>query len=194
MNKLSFEHVWKQTENNFELKNVSFTINEDEWLLISGPFAQGKETLQKIILGFELNWKGSILLNDESIKDIVNYNEKIAFIHNHLQLENGRVSIYDYLALPLKLRGVSEKEISQDINTALRRFSLLVEIEREMNTLSLQEKVIIAFVRATLMKPSLIVIDEPFYQLPNSKRKMIIATMQEKLRFWKDCPVIIFSS
>jgi ABC-type sugar transport system ATPase subunit len=194
MNRLSIEHVWKQTEINFELKNVSFSINEDEWLLISGPFGQGKETLQKILLGFELNWKGTILLNNESIKDMVNYNEKIAFIHNHLQLENGRDSIYDYLAFPLRLSGVSEKIISQEINNTLQKFSFSVKIEREMKTLSLQEKVIVAFVRAALMKPSLIVIDEPFYQLPNSKRKLIIATMKERLRFWKGCPVIIFSS
>ncbi|MCT8139742.1 hypothetical protein H1D32_19750 [Anaerobacillus sp. CMMVII] len=44
------------------------------------------------------------------------------------------------------------------------------------------------------MNPRLIFIDEPFYQLSNSKRKLILTTIKDKLHEWKGCPVVIFCS
>lgn len=188
------EHVWKKTETNFELKNVSLSILEDEWLLISGPVGEGKEVLQKVILGFDNDWDGLICLNKKNIKNYEGYAEKIAFIHNRFIEEKGSETIFDYLALPLKIKGKTEIEIRKEINNVHKQFMNIVELTKKMKDLSLQEKVSVSFLKAILMNPSLIVIDEPFYQLSNSKRKLILETFKDNLRNWKGCPVVIFSS
>jgi ABC-type sugar transport system ATPase subunit len=194
MKLFSMEHVWKKTEKKFGLKDVTFFINENEWLLISGPIGEGKETLQKIILGFDLEWEGSIYLKNKSIKEIEKYHENIAFIHNHLPEENTDDTIYEYITFPLRLNGVPESEITKEVNSIIKQVSLLVKVEKKMKDLSLQEKVFVAFLRATVLKPSMILIDEPFYQLCNSKRKVILTAYKDNLRNWKGCPVVIFSS
>lgn len=188
------EHVWKKTETSFELKDVSLSILEGEWLLISGPVGEGKEALQKVILGFDIEWDGLICLNNNNIKNCESYDEKIAFIHSRFVEEKGSETIFDYLALPLKIKGRTEIEIRKEIYQAYKQFGNIVELNKKMKDLSLQEKVSVSFFKATLMKPSLIVIDEPFYQLSNSKRKLILETFKDNLRNWKGCPVVIFSS
>ncbi|RXI99463.1 ABC transporter ATP-binding protein [Anaerobacillus alkaliphilus] len=194
MSILSLNRVWKRTDNAFWLKNITFEIHEGDWLLISGPVGQGKEELQQILLGFDTDWDGEILLHKKSIKEITSYNDKIAFIPNMIMDEQKLESVYEYLAFPLKIQELSEEKIAEEIHSVAKNIDPFIDLEKPIKELSFKEGVLITCIRAILSKPSLIIIDEPFYQFPNSKRKEIIHVVKEFHDNWAGCPVVIFSS
>ncbi len=194
MNILSIKDLWKRTENRFELKDVSLAIYENEWLLITGPVNEGKEALQKILLGFDEDWHGTIYFESENIKKIENYSEQVAFIHNHFVEVGIKDNIYHYLALPLRLKGLTEQEIYRNIRKVTEETFINLNFHTFVKDLSFREKLIVALLRAILTKPKLLIIEEPFFELTNNKRKIVISVFKKFLRNWNGSTVVIFSS
>lgn len=79
--KIEFKNVYFKYENsNFSLKDVSFSLKENEKLGIFGLNGSGKSTISKLLLGFYQVDQGDILINDISIKDIANLNDIISCV------------------------------------------------------------------------------------------------------------------
>ncbi len=193
MSVLSLRNLWKKSET-FQLKDISFSVYEREWLLISGPVGQGKEVLQQIILGFDTDWDGEVLLYGENIRNSPPLTERIAFIPTSIIDENKPQTVYDYLALPLRLLGLTEEIIAVEIQKVSTKYSFFNHFDKLIKDLPFREKVFVSFLRVLLKKPCLLVIEEPFYELPDSKRRQIVEVIKEFYHHWEVCPVVIFSS
>ncbi len=191
---LLIKDLWKKTEHSYQLKDVSLAIYENEWLLITGPVNEGKEVLQNILLQFDEEFHGTVYFQNENIKKIKNYSEQVAFIHNHFTSEETEYNVYDYLSLPLKLKGFDEGEIFENIRKVTEEISCNLSFKKLIKDLSLREKVVVCLLRANLTKPKLLIIEEPFFELPNSKRQTIISVFKNFIKIWKQTTVIVFSS
>lgn len=191
---LSIKNLWKKTQKKFELKDVSLTVNESEWLLITGTANDGKEVLQKVLLGFDVEWNGKIFFQRKEVQRGALISEKIIFIHSHFIQSERNGNIYGYLTFPLKLKGFEEVEIDEKVKNVTKNFFSEHQLTQAIETLTLSEKITIAFLRAILTEPDLIIIEEPFYQLSNSQRGILLTTIKKIAQGWKGCPVIIFSS
>ena len=67
MTELEIKSVTKKFDNKTVLNNISFTVNDGEFLSILGPSGCGKTTLLKILIGIEKPSSGSIIKNGKNI-------------------------------------------------------------------------------------------------------------------------------
>lgn len=194
MSVLKVKNVWKMEENKALLKDITLFVEPNEWLLITGPTNEGKECLKKIFSGFDRDYQGRIFLNGENIKEIDKYETKVSFIHNHLVYEQLPQSVFEYITFPLVVKGLPVAEIFKVITKMIANLTLSLDMNKSMKELLLQERVIAAFLRAAITHPEIIILDEPFYQLVNSERKLVLETLKHISERWNGTPVIIFSS
>ncbi|OIJ20263.1 hypothetical protein BKP45_09345 [Anaerobacillus alkalidiazotrophicus] len=194
MRLLKIENLWKKKGHHFQLRDISIECNEREWILFTGPVGEGKETLKDILVGFDEDWEGSIQINGQEIKGTLEYNDNISFIHKHFFDLEQDTTIFNFLSSPLKLKELTENKISEIILETIKLFPFKVQLRKLINDLSLEEKVVVSFIYAMIIQPKLLIIDEPFYELPNSKRQIISSVIRLISKTWKGAPVFIFSS
>ena len=155
------------------LDDCSIFLDSGEIVCLIGPNGAGKSTVLKTIFGMLDPWKGTVTYHGESIggmapEDIVR--EGIGYVP---QTENvfGSLSIDENL----RMGGVAREEGLQDIIDKLYdRFSLLDEKQTaKARTLSGGQRQVLAFARALVMEPDVLLIDEPSAGLaPNTAQEV----------------------
>jgi branched-chain amino acid transport system ATP-binding protein len=155
------------------LDDCSIFLDSGEIVCLIGPNGAGKSTVLKTIFGMLDPWKGTVTYHGESIggmapEDIVR--EGIGYVP---QTENvfGSLSIEENL----RMGGVAREEGLQDIIDKLYdRFSLLDEKQTaKARTLSGGQRQVLAFARALVMEPDVLLIDEPSAGLaPNTAQEV----------------------
>lgn len=117
--------------------------------------------------------------------DIGNEKEKACFIAQHIgfifQQQNllHSLSVYDNLALPLRLKGVGEEKIHHKIMTTLESFDMEHLVEVELSELSGGEEQRIAIIRALLVDKSIILADEPTNSLDQKNSKKVCELLKK---------------
>ncbi len=154
----------------FKLKNISFAINKGDYLSIIGPTGAGKTILLESILGVYKNIQGAIFLKG---KDIT---------HTPLEKRNIGIIYQDYALFPhltvMKNIGYSIKnKDSNRIFEISRHLNISHLLDRYPDTLSGGEKQRVAMARALIIRPELLLMDEPFsaldYTTKSEIRKLI---------------------
>ncbi|MEA4875697.1 ABC transporter ATP-binding protein [Anaerorhabdus sp.] len=145
------------------LKDVSFTINEGEMLAIVGKNGAGKSTLSKLIVGFEKEDSGSILLENQ---DLVNYTIKERAEHVGIVLQNpnqmiSKNLIFDEIALGLRIRGLAEEEIEQRVTSVMKVCGLLPFRKWPISALSYGQKKRVTIASILVLNPKILILDEP---------------------------------
>lgn len=157
------------------LKNINFEVEKGEIFSIIGQSGVGKSTIGKIILGIEKETSGSIeflgkpLLKREK-KDI-----QMVFQDPYSSL-NPAMKIEDILAEPLKANGESDrKEIKNKIKIILKEIGLAEEyMYKYPNELSGGQRQRVVIGCAMILKPKLVVCDEPVASLDLGVQKQIL--------------------
>ena len=172
-----FEHVGRETENLLEVKNlkyrydesrqviddVSFEIKKGELVSLVGKNGAGKSTLASLICGFNKQDEGTILFAGEDIADlsIAQRGEKIGYV---MQSPNQMISkpmIFDEVSLGLVTRGVPEAEIKERVNEILKICGLYPFRNWPVSALSFGQKKRVSIASILVMKPELLILDEP---------------------------------
>lgn len=148
------------------LKNVSFQVEEGEYVAIMGPSGSGKTTLMNIIgcldrptMGsYELAGQSVLALKDKEMS-AVRLNS-IGFVFQSFQLMP-RESALDNVSLPLSYAGVKKKERKERAMQALERVGLGDRAGFKPTQLSGGQKQRVAIARAMVNNPKLLLADEP---------------------------------
>ena len=148
------------------LRGVSFSAQPGESVAIVGASGAGKSTLLNLLGGLEAPDHGSIVFGNFSI-DRARQSELTAFRRNHI----GFVFQFHYLladlsavenvALPLQIGRNSRTEAMQQAMTSLAEMGLESRSDHPVSHLSGGEQQRVAFCRALIKKPSLVLADEP---------------------------------
>jgi len=148
------------------LDSVSLKLKEGKIFVLLGINGSGKTTLLRIAAGLDEPDKGSILFNDERIQ--ARELRKIAtLVFQKAVMFN--TSVYDNLAFGLRIRGISEQEISEKVSAALSSVGLVDFEKRKAKKTSGGEQQRIALARAFLLEPRILLLDEPTANLdPNN--------------------------
>ena len=162
----SFNHVNKTYPGGFlALKKVNFTIKKGEMAFLTGHSGAGKSTLLKLISMMEKPSSGSILVNNTELakiqyKQIPYVRRGIGMIFQSHNLLTDR-TVFDNVALPLIIEGVSHKEIKKRVETALDKVHLSTKLRCFPHMLSGGEQQRVGIARAIVNKPPIILADEP---------------------------------
>jgi cell division transport system ATP-binding protein len=163
---LRFEHVCKRYPDAGEaLTDLSFHLVRGEMAFLTGRSGAGKSTLLKLVAMMEQASRGNVILDGQNITRISE--RKVPYLRRNLglifqdyKLLNDR-TVFDNVALPLIVSGVSHQEISRRVRAALDKVSLLGKERKYPLALSGGEQQRVGIARAIVNKPKLILADEP---------------------------------
>lgn len=144
------------------LDNVSFQIQDQEWVSILGHNGSGKSTIAKLMVGLLAAQKGSILYDDvafsEKTIDDIRKHIGIVFQNPDNQFVGYNVK-YD-IAFGLENHQVPREEMLKLIQTYTEKVDMVHELEREPQTLSGGQKQRVAIAGILAMNCDLIILDE----------------------------------
>lgn len=167
VNKVTKDYNIKKIVNNI-LKDITFSIDKNEFVFVVGPSGSGKSTLLYVLSGIEDYSSGSIILFD---KELNTYSDnemsfirqkKIGFVFQSYNLISN-LSVYDNVKLAVVLGNTA----IDNINKCLEQVKMLEYKDYYPNQLSggMQQRVAIA--RALVNDPEIIFADEPTGNLDN---------------------------
>nr|WP_302599934.1 ABC transporter ATP-binding protein [uncultured Cellulosilyticum sp.] len=161
---LSFKNVSFSYEGKKNiLEDISFDIYKGEMISLVGRNGAGKSTLSKLICGFYRPSEGKILFKGEDLKN-KSIKERAENIGVVLQNPNQMISknmIFDEVALGLRLRGVSEEIIKEKVYETLKICGLYRKRNWPISALSYGQKKRVTIASILVLKPELIILDEP---------------------------------
>ncbi|MGL4739586.1 MAG: ABC transporter ATP-binding protein [Sarcina sp.] len=145
------------------LNNISFTINKGEIVSIIGKNGAGKSTISKIICGFYKPTSGEILLNNTDLTklSIKERAEKIGMVMQNPNQMISKPMIFDEVALGLRARGVKEEEIKERVFETLKICGLYEYRNWPVCALSFGQKKRVTIASILVLKPEMIILDEP---------------------------------
>ena len=147
------------------LRSVSFEVDSGEMVFITGHSGAGKSTLLKILTLIEHASGGQVVVNSRNVarlprRDIPHFRREIGVVFQDNKLLHDR-TVFDNVALPLIVAGVSHQEIARRTRAALDKVGLLGKERMYPVTLSGGEQQRVGIARAVVNKPALLLADEP---------------------------------
>lgn len=193
---IKFDSVTKKYPlGNFGLNNVSFQIDDNEFVFLVGPSGAGKTTILKLVLRQALPTSGSIFVNDEEITDkkfnnVEKLRQSIGIVFQDFKILYDK-NIFENVALALKITGTVNKIIEDEVDKVLEHVSIADKKLMFPLQLSAGELQRVAIARAIAGGRNIILADEPtgnldpktsweimkiFKKLDHEKKTIIIAT------------------
>lgn len=161
-----FDQVSKKYEQGLEaLKSISFELPTGQMAFLTGHSGAGKSTLLKLLLLVERASSGQIIVNGRDYSrlkgnGIAEARRQIGMVFQDHNLLPDR-SIYDNIALPLIISGMSPRDIPNRVHAALDMVGLKHRAKSLPVALSGGEQQRVGIARAVVTKPALILADEP---------------------------------
>ena len=161
---LRVQDIYKSFDGTGVLRGVSLEIREGEVVVIVGPSGCGKSTLLRCINGLETIDRGEIFLRNEKIsgrkKDLHLVRQRIGMVFQSYDLFP-HMKVMDNLLLgPTKALGRPKQEVEKEALDMLERVGLKEKAYALPRTLSGGQKQRVALVRAMLMQPEILLLDE----------------------------------
>jgi len=163
---ISFEHVAKRYPGGIQaLSDVNFALQKGELAFLTGHSGAGKSTLLRLIALLERPSRGQVLFDGRNVSKLARRHipylrRRIGVIfQDHRLLSDKRV--FDNVALPLMIAGVSYGEIQRRVRAALDKVGLLDKEKMYPPMLSGGQQQRVGIARAIIGKPPLLLADEP---------------------------------
>ncbi|HKL75112.1 MAG TPA: ABC transporter ATP-binding protein [Halanaerobiales bacterium] len=143
------------------LKNINLELKKGESLAVIGPSGCGKTTLLYLLAGLKKAKDGEIKINSKEINGVRNNTAVILQDYGLFPWK----TVYQNLALGLKIRKFNKKKIKKTVNAALKRLDIFDLKNNYPAELSGGEKQRVAVGRSLVIKPDLLLMDEPLSAL-----------------------------
>ncbi len=165
------------------LKEISFKINDGEFITIMGPSGSGKSTLMHILGCLDIPTNGKYFLDgqdvsklsDDELADI--RKRKIGFVFQTFNLLP-RVSALRNVMLPLIYAGIPREEREEKAKISLTSAGLTKDWNHLSNQLSGGQMQRVAIARALINNPSILLADEPTGNLDTKTGEIVLNTFQ----------------
>ncbi len=164
------------------LKRVNLRIEQGDNLAIVGKSGSGKSTLMHLLACLDTPTSGTIFFDGENVNEFSQSrlnkfrNETFGFVFQQFFL-NGRDSVLENVALPLKIRGLATAERRDKAMSFLQTVGLEGLAKKQAKDLSGGEKQRACIARALACEPKIIFADEPTGNLDSATGKMIEDTL-----------------
>lgn len=176
-------HVGEQTVH--ALNDITLSINKGEYVSVMGPSGSGKSTLLNVIALLDKPSSGRYLLNDVDVTQRSDdelakiRRENIGFVFQFFHVIP-RLSAAENIEMPMILAGMDVKERKQRVAQALASVNLQDRFSHRPDQLSGGQLQRVAIARAMIMRPEILLADEPTGNL-DSKSGMEIIELLESL-------------
>ena len=181
---INFIDVTLKHPNSRGIYNVSFDIEKGQFVYLMGPTGAGKSTIINSIIKSVTPDSGQILVNNYDVSNLSEnelflYRRDIGMVFQDFKLVNDR-TIFENVALPLQIIGVSKNIINEKVQNILIKVGLKHKAQSKPFELSGGEQQKICVARALIKNPKIIVADEPTGNLDPSSSDDIIDLLENE--------------
>ncbi len=169
------------------LTDVSFNIGAGSFFFLSGASGAGKTTLLRLIYQLHKPCRGTIKIfgtptNNISRDEVTALRQKMAIVFQEYALMS-HMSVFDNIALPLRVRGVDEAKIKKLVTKTLEWVGLGKFANANPKTLSGGQQQRVSVARAIIVQPAIMLADEPTGNLDdeNAARLMELFIQMNKI-------------
>lgn len=180
---IKFHNVTKIYKGVPVLQDISFEVNEGEFVSIVGKSGAGKTTLVKLMLGLETPTEGEVYfkgvsLNNSNPDQIQELRRKVGGIYQDYRLLPKK-TVYENVAYIMEVEGKENEEIEKEVPKVLEIIGLKDKLENFPDELSGGEQQRLAVARALVNHPEIIVADEPTGNLDPYNTYEVISLLQK---------------
>lgn len=175
--KLEFVGVSKSYGRTAAVKDVSFAVEAGQFFSILGPSGCGKTTLLRLVAGFEQPNTGKILLDGEEISQLPPHKRPINTVFQSYALFP-HLTLYENIAFGLRIQKRSEEEIDREVQKMLTLIQLEDLAYEKPEEISGGQKQRVAIARALIMKPRILLLDEPLAALDLKLRQKMLLELE----------------
>ena len=169
------------------LSDISFTVDPGEFLAIAGPSGCGKSTLLSLLSGLLVPEEGTIYIEDTPLKEA---SAGIGYMLQRDHLFEWR-TIRENAALGLEIRHQKTKEALQELDNMLENYGLAGFSSAHPSELSGGMRQRAALIRTLVLKPDLLLLDEPFSALDYQTRLAVCDDIASIIRETKKTAILI---
>lgn len=172
--------------------DVSFSVKSGEIHALLGENGAGKSTLVKMIYGIQspdsgsMSWNGTELLvaNPKAARKL-----GIGMVFQHFSLFEA-LTVLENIALGMD-GGISQKQLETKVRHVMKNYGLVLDPHRIVATLSVGERQRIEIVRALLLNPKLLIMDEPTSVLTPQEVDQLFGTLRQLAK--EGCSILYIS-
>ncbi len=180
---LDVQNLCKSFEDTQVLKDISFAVNEGEFVAIMGQSGSGKSTLLYSVSGMDRPTSGTVMLGGEDIAELDDEKmsqvrlKRMGFIFQHSYLLKN-LSIRDNIVLPgLKAGKLSREQVNQNADALMAKTGIAGVADHDIRTVSGGQLQRAAICRALINQPDILFGDEPTGSLNSSATREVIDTI-----------------
>lgn len=161
------------------IDNISFTVEEGEFVAIMGSSGSGKTTLLNVISTIDRVTAGHIYVNGEDVTELRGEElnrfrrEELGFIFQDFNLLDS-LTAYENIALALSIQNCDVHEIEDRIKTVARELNIQNVLDKFPYQMSGGQKQRVASARAIITNPKLVLADEPTGALDSKSSRMLL--------------------
>jgi putative spermidine/putrescine transport system ATP-binding protein/spermidine/putrescine transport system ATP-binding protein len=174
---VQLDGVTKRFGQSVALHEAWLKIQPSEFMTLLGPSGCGKTTLLNLVAGFLEADNGEIFIEGALVTETPAHMREIGIVFQNYALFP-HMSVTKNIAYGLRTRGVEKREIARRVDEALALVKLTGFAERKPRQLSGGQQQRVALARALVIKPKVLLLDEPFSALDKNLR----GSMQVELK------------
>ncbi|MBF8269520.1 MAG: Macrolide ABC transporter ATP-binding protein [Gammaproteobacteria bacterium] len=166
------------------LRDINLRIGRGEYLSIMGPSGSGKSTLLNLIALLDRPSNGDYLLNDRNVTGLDDDSlarvrrENFGFVFQFFHLIP-RLTAAENIEVPLILAGQEPRQRRARVQEAMASYGLIDRAGHRPDQLSGGQRQRVAIARATIMRPAVILADEPTGNLDQTTGKQVISLLEQ---------------
>jgi putative spermidine/putrescine transport system ATP-binding protein len=163
------------------LRDLSLSVAQGEFVSLLGPSGCGKTTLLRCIAGLLHPDRGQITIGGRDITALAAHQRNVGVVFQNYALFP-HLTVAENIAFGLRARGVSKAEAAPRVAEALALVRMEAHGEKPVTALSGGQQQRVAVARALVVRPSLLLLDEPFSALDRKLRETMQVELKQLLR------------
>jgi len=164
MTSVRLENISKAFGSTLALKNINLTINEGEMFFLLGPSGCGKSTLLRAIAGLHQPTTGRIYFGEKDVTDEGTDKRSAVMCFQSYALWP-HMTVAQNVAFGTEIQGASKSEQHRKVDEVLNLVQMQTYADRKPNQLSGGQQQRVALARAIVVRPDVLLLDEPLSNL-----------------------------
>jgi ABC-type sugar transport system ATPase subunit len=179
MSQVELRSMWKiyPRGNVVGVKDLSFTIRNEEFLAILGPSGGGKSSTLRMLAGLEEITRGELAFDGEVVNHLGPAERNIALAFESYALYQ-RLSVYENIAFPLRARGMKRAAVDEKVRWIADLLDLKHLLKKYPGSLAGGQQQRVSLARAFVRRPNLTLLDEPISHMDQRLRAEIRARIR----------------
>lgn len=156
----------------FALDRVSLDVAAGEYLVLMGPNGAGKTILIKLIAGILVPDAGSVYVGGQDVTGLPPWERGVGFLPQDYALFPDR-TVFRNISFGLEVRGLPRDEVKAEVHRAAEMLNMSHLLDRRPDTLSGGEAQKAALARALVIRPRVLLLDEPVSAIDEENREVV---------------------